>query len=239
MSQSSEVRAAGGAVPLVTAPASNRQSQVRGRVAAVATALVFTIGFGGSLFLGPPGGGTTSETAVTDYYRSTGNLVTGAIFGLITVAGCLLMMWFFTELSSRLADTMLTRVGHTIAIVGSALIIVGTEILLAPTGVRLFTGASFGGGTFVGVSSAITAGQAGIGVMLFGGVYSLATAIFLLSLAARRQRTALPGWLAVAGMVIGVLLVASVIGTPALLLVVWLLLVAATGFRSGMATRSR
>ena len=64
-------------------------------------------------------------------------------------------------------------------------------------------------------------------------------AIFLLSLAARRQRTALPGWLAVAGMVIGVLLVASVIGTPALLLVVWLLLVAATGFRSDMVTRSR
>lgn len=236
MADMSEVRTRAGNVPGAGESDLQHTSQARGRIAAITTALVFTVGFGGFLQAGPPGGGTTPAKAVTDYYHSTGSVIMGAVLGLVQVAGCLLLLWFFAELRSRLADTMLTQVAHTFAIVGVTLVLAGTMIMLGPTGVQLFTGSSFAGGTFVGVPAALTAGQAGIWVLLFGGVYPIAAAVFLLSLAARRQRAALPGWLAVAGMVIGVLLIASVIGTPSLLLVIWLLLVAATGFRRPAAT---
>jgi hypothetical protein len=239
MAEMSEVSTRGGAAPGARGPDLPYSSQVQGRIAAVTAALVFTVGFAGFLFLGPPGGGTTAAKDVVDYYHSTGSVVTGMVFGYVQVAGCLLLIWFFNELRSRLADTMLTRVALTFAIVGSALIVAGTGIMLGPSGVRLFTGSSFAGGAFVGVPAAITAGQSGLWVLLFGGVYPIGAAIVLLSLAALRQQAALPRWLAIAGLVIGVLLVASLVGTPALLLAIWLLLVAATGFRSPVGALAR
>lgn len=238
MTEMSGVRTRTESVPAAAEPDASDRARLRGRIAAILTAVVFAVGFTGFLMAGPPGGGTTTTKDVTDYYQSTGSVLTGALLGLVQVAGCLLLLWFFAELRSRLSDTMLAQVGHTIATVGVTLVVAGTMIMLAPSGVRLFTGASFAGGTFVGVPAAMTAGQAGLGVLLFGGVYSLAAAVFLLSLAARRQGAAMPGWLAVAGMVIAVLLVASVVGTPALLLVIWLILVAAGGFRSPSTSRS-
>jgi hypothetical protein len=236
MTSMSEITTGAGTVRTAGASDLPRSGQVRGRIAAIAAALVFTVGFGGFLFLGPPGGGNTAAKDVADYYHSTGSVVTGAVFGFVQIAGCLLLMWFFTELRSRLADTMLTQVGYTFAIVGAALIMAGTLIFLGPSGVKLYTGSSFGGGLYVGLPATLAAAQSGLGVMLFGGVYSVAAAVFLLSLAALRQHAALPRWLAIAGMVIGVLLVGSLVGTPALLLVLWVLLVAATGFRSPAAT---
>lgn len=238
MADTSEVRTRAGSVPATTEQKVSDRARQRGRIAAITTALVFAVGFTGFLMAGPPGGGTTAAKDVTDYYQSTSSVLTGAVLGLTQVAGCLMLLWFFAELRARLTGTMLAQVGHTIATVGVTLVVAGTMIMLGPSGVRLFTGSSFAGGTFVGVPAAMTAGQAGLDVLLFGGVYSLAVAVFLLSLAARRQGAALPGWLGVAGMVIGVLLVASVVGTPALLLVIWLILVAAAGFRGPSASRS-
>jgi hypothetical protein len=122
---------------------------------------------------------------------------------------------------------MLTQVAYTFAIVGSALVLAGTGVMLGPTGVEGFAGA----GPFVGTSVALAVVQSGFLVVIFGGIYPIGFAIFMLSLAALRQRAALPAWLAVVGMVCGVLLTASFLVLPTALLAIWLLIVAATGFR--------
>jgi hypothetical protein len=173
-----------------------------------------------------PGGGTTSAKSVLDYYDSSGKRASAVALGFVLIAGCLIMMWFFSELKARLADNRSTRVAHLFAVFGAAAIAVGNCILLGPTGVQMNTGQHF-----VGVPVATALAQSGLFVMIGCGVYSIAVAIFLISLEARRQRTALPRWLATSGLVVAVLLVGSYVGAPVVLLPVWLVV-------AGLASRS-
>ena len=83
---------------------------------------------------------------------------------------------------------------------------------------------------FVGVPIATALAQSGLFVMIGCGIYSIAVAIFLFSLEARRQRTALPRWLATSGLVVAVLLLGSYVGAPAALLPIWLVV-------AGLASR--
>lgn len=196
------------------------------RILALVTAIVFTAGL--SVFVQVPGGGTTPTKSFTDFYSSSGKRLAAFLFTLVMVAGCLLLMWLFTEIRSRLADSMPARLGHTFAIVGAALLLAGTCIVIGASGVQNFTGQPF-----VGVNVAGAVHQAGGSLAILGGIYPLAVAIFLLSLAARRERAALPGWLATTGLVLAVLLIGSIIASPAVLLPIWILLVAVGGLRPG------
>jgi hypothetical protein len=203
-----------------------RAGQVRGRVAAIAAAVVVTVGLAGFIWVGSPVGDTRGMSAVVSYYHQDTSVVAGAVLGFVLEVGCLLLIWFFAELRSRLADTMLTQVAYTFAVVGAALVMAGTGIMLGPTGVDLVPN-----GTFVGASVALAVIEAGVCVVILGGIYPIAAAIFMLSLAALRQRAALPTWLAIVGMVFGVLLTTSLLIVPISLLAIWLMVVAGTGFR--------
>lgn len=81
-----------------------------------------------------------------------------------------------------------------------------------------------GGVDFVGAPVAHTFAQAGLGVMLVVGMYSLALAVGLFSFGLRRADN-IPNWLSIAGLVIAVLLLGSYIWLPGYLLpkLVWLL----------------
>lgn len=202
--------------------------QGRGRIAGITAGLVLA---GGSLFFSVvPGGGTTSTSSILDYYHSSGRRETAIILALVLVAGCLLTMWFFTELRARLAATTQARVAYGFAIAGAALIMAGAGIAMGPTGAQAFSGRPFAG---AGVADALA--QSGLFVAILCGVYTLAAAIFLFGLAALRQRTGLPRWLAVTSMAVAVLLLGSIIGSPAILLPVWLLVAGLAGLRSSRA----
>jgi hypothetical protein len=79
------------------------------------------------------------------------------------------------------------------------------------------------GHDFVGVPVALALGQAGLGCLLVGGMYSFALAVFLVSLHAARH-AALRRWQIVVGFVVAVLLLTSVFAIPAFLLPVWTVL---------------
>jgi len=158
--------------------------QGRGKIAGTASGLVVAAGFVWSANI--PGGGTTSTSSILDYYHSSGKRATGIIGALLLVAGCLLIMWFFTELRSRLADTTRARVAHTFAITGAALIIAGAGITIGPTGAQ-----DFSRRPFVGTAVADALAQAGMIVLIFG-VLTVAAAIFLFGLTALRENACLP-----------------------------------------------
>jgi hypothetical protein len=156
------------------------------------------------------------------------------ILAIVLVAGCLLTMWFFTELRSRLAASGPVQVAYVFAIAGAALLMAGAGIALGPTGVQLASGRPF-----VGTAVADALVQSGLFVSVVTGVYSLAVAIFLFALAAVRQRAGLPRWLAIASMVVAVLLLGSFVGSPAVLLPIWLLVAGVAGLRTGVAAPAR
>jgi hypothetical protein len=203
-------------------------ARLRWAIAGVAAGVVFAVGYGAGVVV--PGGGETSAQDITDFYASTGKRTTAVISFLVLVVGCFLMVWFFTELWARLPEGILGRVGYHLAVFGAALVVTGTGIMLGPTGVQVFSGAEF-----VGVNVAHALAQAGLGVMLFGGMYAFAVAVFLLSLAARRAGV-LPAWVATTGLVVGVLLLGSVIWLPGLLLPIWVIVVGLAGAREAAVT---
>jgi hypothetical protein len=200
-------------------------SSPRSSISGVMAGIVTAVGFASLVLV--PGGGTTSAKSVVNFYESSSKRAWAVALGFVLVAGCLLTMWFFTQLKARLSDSMVTRLAHLFAVFGAASIAVGTGILLGPTGVQMNTGQAF-----VGVPIATTLAQSGLFVIIGCGIYPIAAAIFLMSLEARRQRTVLPRWLATAGLVVAVLLLGSAVGSPAILLPVWLVVAGLTGWRT-------
>jgi len=165
-----------------------------------------------------PGGGQTDAKSVTDFYNGTSTGTAYLLFfGLLAAAVCLI--WFFTLLGTRLGESNQTYVGVRLATIGTALLIAGGAIMLAPLSAMKISGADF-----VGVPTAIAFAQAGLGVMVIGGVWMLATAAIMLSWHARRV-DAYPAWLSWAGLTLGVLSLGSVLWAPGILLAVWFVLV--------------
>lgn len=201
----------------------------RASISGVLAGVVTAVGFASLVLV--PGGGTTTAKSVVDFYDSSGKRAWAYALGLVLIIGCMTMIWFFTQLKSRLGDTSLARVAHIFAVFGAGAIAVGTAIMLGPTGVQVNTGQGF-----VGVPVATALAQSGLGVIIGCGLYPIAAAIFLMSVEARRQRTALPRWLASAGMVVAVLLLGSAIGTPAVLLPIWLVVAGVATWRTSRAT---
>jgi hypothetical protein len=189
---------------------------------------VFAVGYAVAALI--PGGGDVTDKDFTDFYDSDGKRATAFVLFVVLVVGSLLMIWFFTELTKRLPDDAVKSVAHPIAIVAAGLVLAGAAILGGPLGVQMSSDSDF-----VGVPIAHTFAQAGFAVMLAGGMWFFAVAVFLFSLSARRSN-AFPSWLSMAGMVVGVLLLGSYIWLPGYLLPIWVIVVAMTAFKEGSST---
>jgi hypothetical protein len=174
-----------------------------------------------------PGGGTVTEDQFTSFYDSSGKPATAFLLYVALVAGSGLMAWFFGELRDRIGSTPGTDYAQRVAWLGAGGVIVGGGIELAPAGVQLNSDSSF-----VGMPIAQSFAQAGLLVFVMG-IYAFAVAVFLSARAARRAG-AVPGWVGTSGMVVAVLLLASYIVAPAVLLPLWVL-VTALGSRSHRA----
>lgn len=166
-----------------------------------------------------------SEEAFTDFYGGEPSFFTTFLLVLTLFAGSWALVWFFTELRARLPDQVLSRTAYAISLVGAGALAVGGAMLFAPAGVQMN-----GDGAFIGVPVAHAFAQAGLGVMLGVGMYSLALAVGLFSVALRRAGL-VPGWLSLGGIVIAVLLLGSYIWLPGYLLPVWILAVGLIGLR--------
>lgn len=188
--------------------------------AGVLAGLVFAAGLF-SVFLVPVGG-TTTDADITAFFDSSGKRLAALLLYLALVAGSWLMAWFFTELRRALPPGGLAEYAERVAWLGAAAVVVGGAVALGPVGAQ-----SMAGHDFVGVPVALALGQAGLGCVLVGGIYSFALAVFLVSLHAARQ-AAVPRWQTAAGFVVAVLLLASVVALPAFLLPVWTVLTGLT-----------
>ncbi|NJC69056.1 hypothetical protein HC031_04860 [Planosporangium thailandense] len=186
--------------------------------------------FGAGLFtlFTIPGGGDVTDQQITDFYHDGGRRATALGLYFVLVVGSWLMTWFFTELAARLEPGAFTGFVRRMAAVGTAAVIVGGAIALAPSSVQMNSGRPF-----VGVAIAQTFAHAGLLVAIVGGVFSFAATTFAVCLRAPRTR-ALPGWVAVSGMVVAVLLLTSFVVAPAVLLPLWVI-VAGLGTRRAPA----
>ena len=174
--------------------------------------IVFTVGLLSVLLV--PGGGTVTEQQFADFYGSGARRMTALALYVVLVAGSWLMGWFFDELSTRVGQGR-GEVARRVAWLGSTAVIIGGAVALAPTGVQVNSGSSF-----VGVPLAHTFEQAGLLIVVVGGIYSFALAVLLLSLDARRS-SVVPSWVGTSGIVVAVLLLASYVVLPMVLLPLW------------------
>ena len=95
------------------------------------------------------------------------------------------LVWFLSELRARLPEQVMTWTAYGASVVGAAAVAIGGAILFGPEAVQMNAGAEF-----VGVPVAHTFAQAGLAVMLGIGLYSLALAVGLCSIALRRANLA-------------------------------------------------
>ena len=189
-------------------------------VAGVLAGIVFAAGLFGIFTL--PGGGNVTDRQFTDFYNSSGRRATALLLFFALVAGSWLMAWFYSELRRTLAPGVLADYAERTAWLGAAATIIGGAVALGPTAVQMNSGNSF-----VGIPIAHTFEQAGLLILIVGGIYSFAVATFLIGLHARRTNSA-PRWQTITGRVVAVLLLASYLAAPAILLPVWTIILGAS-----------
>jgi hypothetical protein len=204
------------------------------RVAGILSGILIAVGGFGVLTV-PAGGDVTTQDFIS-FYSSSGKRLTALLSYFVLIIACWLLVWLFSELRVRLAPGARAEMGHRLGVGGALMLIVGGGILLAPVGVQENTP----GSKFVGPVIAHTLGQAGL-LPFIAGVWTIAVGIFLTS---HRMRTSgvFPGWLAIFGMVVAVLLIGSYVAFPIVLLPIWAIVVGITGARAGSlptAERSR
>lgn len=176
-----------------------------------------------------PGGGEPEAKDFPDFYDSSGKRATVLVGAYVLAVGCLVLLAFFNALRRRITDHgggLTTDWGHKAAIFGLTSIAISAGLLGAPAAVQ-----TFGKGDYVGIHVAHGFAEAGFGIMLIPGMLGVALAVFTLSLNGRGTG-ALPGWLGVLGMVVGVLLLGSLFFVPLMLFPVWLLVVGIAAFRT-------
>ncbi len=190
-------------------------SDMRLRVSAVLAALLFSVGY--IVVLMVPGGGDVTDRDFTDFYDSDDRIFVSFLLYVVLLAAAWSIVWFFTEVKARLRDDLLSQAALAIALLGCGGLTIGGALLSAPGGVQMNSDAGF-----VGIPIAHTFAQAGLGVMLVVGMYSLALATALVSVAARRDAL-VPSWLSIAGIVIAVLMIGSFIWLPGYVFPLWIL----------------
>ena len=196
-------------------------------VSSIVAAVLFSIGFIITLVI--PGGGEVTEQDFTDFYDTDDRFFISLMLVIAWVAASGALVWFFTELRARLPVGVLSKTAYGTALIGAASLPIGACLLLAPVGVQMNSNAEF-----VGMPIAHTFAQAGLLVMLLVGMYSLAVAVALFSVAMRRANVG-PAWLAIAGLVIAVLLIGSFVVVPGYLFPIWVVLVGVLASRETRA----
>lgn len=186
-------------------------------IAGITAGVVFAVGFL-SVLLIPGLGGTSKTKNFTDFYNSSGRRGGATILAFVLLVGCWLMIWFFTELRTRVTPSVRSELAYRSSVVGAALVIAGAAIELGPTMVQT----NSDNATFVGIPIAHTFAQAGAGTAI-AGMFSFALAVLLFGLDFRR--TPMPGWVSAFSIVIAVLLISSFFGVGAYLLPVWTIVV--------------
>lgn len=169
-----------------------------------------------------PGGGSVTDRQFTDFYSSSGRRASALVLYFALVAGSWLMAWFFAELRRSLAPGALAEYAERVAWLGAAATVIGGAVALGPVGVQMNSGNGF-----VGIPVAHAFDQAGLLILIVGGIYSFAVATFLMALHARRTASA-PRWQTVIGRVVAVLLLASYVAAPAVLLPLWVIVMGLT-----------
>jgi hypothetical protein len=192
-----------------------RRSQLM--VSSIVAAVLFSIGFVVTLVI--PGGGEVTEQDFTDFYGTDDRFFISLLLVIALVAASWALAWFFSALRAHLPADTLSGTAYAVALIGAAAVPIGAAILLAPVGVQMNSDAEF-----VGMPIAHTFAQAGLLVMLLVGMYSLAAAVALFSLAMRRANVG-PSWLSIAGLIIAVLLIGSFVVVPGYLFPIWVVLV--------------
>lgn len=186
-------------------------------VSSIVAAILFSIGFMITLVI--PGGGEVTEQDFVDFYDTDDRFFISLLLAIALVATSWALVWFFTELRARLPVGILSRTAYGVALVGAAALPIGASLLLAPVGVQMNSDADF-----VGMPIAHAFAQAGLFTMLLVGMYSLAAAVALFSVAMRRAGVG-PAWLAIAGLVVAFLLIGSFVVVPGYLFPVWVVLI--------------
>ena len=197
---------------------------------ALAAGIVFAAGY--IMTIAIPGGGEVTESDFTDFYDSSSRRAVGMVGVGLLIAAAVLVLWFLIELRGALgvrAGSVGAQLGHTLACLGIALVAAGACITAGPASVQWASDADF-----VGVPIAHAISQSGLWVELFAGMYLLAIATILLAIAARASG-AMANWVAVAGIVAGVIMLGSFIWLPGVVFPLWLLIVGVTGLRKSPA----
>ena len=190
------------------------------RIPGILGGILFAVGIVGTFTI--PGGGETKDAQFLAFYNSSGKrTIAGFGFLALIISGWLLI-WLFNELRVSMALGMRTTMAHQLGVIGVAMIVVGGGIDLAPAMVQMASHRKY-----VGPDIASAFSQAGASVLL-AGVWTMAVSIFLTSLQMRSSGF-FPRWLGAFGMVLAVLLAASIIGTPILLVPIWAIVVGITG----------
>ncbi|MGI8925685.1 MAG: hypothetical protein ACR2HN_03435 [Tepidiformaceae bacterium] len=193
----------------------------RFRVSALVAGIIFLAGY--CIVLLIPGGGDVDAEDFTDFYDSDGKRNLAFLLLIALVLGSLAMVWFFTELRTFLPAGALTSVGYASAMIGAALVIAGGGIMAAPLGVQMNSDSDF-----VGIPIAHTFAQAGLAVMLLGGMTAFLLATLLTSLALRAGNL-VPQWVWIVGFVVAIVMLGSFIWAPGVVFPLWVILLGLVG----------
>lgn len=206
------------------------QARTRLLVSGVLAAIITGVGFVDGDVI--PGVGPTPTKNFTDFYQSDSQQHLSVVLFLVLTIGCLLMLWFFTELRSRLGEGTLMRLGFAAAVVGVVALPIGAAVMGGPTGaMQNLDGAS------IDPSLADSFAQAGLLIMLLPGMGAFALAMLMANLAARRAGL-MPTWLFWVGVALFVISLGSFFWIPAYAFMLWVLLTAiVVGMRPEAAAR--
>jgi hypothetical protein len=167
-----------------------------------------------------------------DFYDNDGKGILASLLIVALAGGSLSVIWFFTELRARLPESMLSTMATSAAKFGAVLAAAGGAIMGGPLGVQQNSEAEF-----VGVPIASTFAQAGLGVMLIGGMGALMVAVVLVNLAARRAAV-LPSWATIVGFVVAFVMLGSFFWAPGVVFPLWLIMLGAIGIKDARRTGS-
>lgn len=171
--------------------------------------------------------------AYVKYYSDSGNRTSALVGAYITALACLAVVIFGAHLRDRLAAAGSGTSGR-LAFAGS--IMLATLTFVAGVSIAWLPGAvAFGDAPVPKGELAYFGSQLGFGALLVGGGF--AAALMLVATGIGSVRTgAIPGWLAWAGIVVGV--VVAAIGAfflPMALMVLWMLIAGIVGLRRPFA----
>jgi hypothetical protein len=198
-------------------------TSTRFRIAGLVSGILFLAGY--CIVIVVPGGGDVTEKDITDFYASDGKGTLAYVLQAALAAGSLSVVWFFHEMRARLPESMLATMAGAASSFGAALAAAGGGIIVGPLGVQKASSMPF-----VGVPVAHAIVQAGLGVLLTGGMGALMVAVLLITLAARRA-SAVPSWAAIVGFIVAFIMLGSFVWAPGVVFPLWLVFLGIIGMK--------